>query len=85
MFLSSGREDLLAIYSADATAEVDIEIISENDGDETIDHDNDLVKRRTSELRQCEFSGCHMHHTRHSGYCDIHEVKAKEVQHSFAA
>ncbi|EQC34148.1 AGC protein kinase [Saprolegnia diclina VS20] len=83
----SESHDLLALYSADATTEVEIENTSDSDKDDDDPgyvEEVDVVKHRTSELQPCQFAGCTLFHTRRSGYCETHEVRAKEEEDSRA-
>ncbi|CAK4081023.1 unnamed protein product [Aphanomyces euteiches] len=82
----SQTEDLLSIYSADATTEVEIELPVAN---EDVEDDPSVeatkeVKGRTTKLVPCAFAKCTTQHTRASGYCPVHEVQAKEEEDSRA-
>ncbi|RHY89668.1 hypothetical protein DYB37_004129 [Aphanomyces astaci] len=82
------REDLLSMYSADATTVVEIEPpVSDSEQEE--DHSIEAsaygdVKERTMKLLPCLLAKCTTQHTRVSGYCPVHEVQAKEKEDSRA-
>ncbi|OQR81415.1 kinase, partial [Thraustotheca clavata] len=76
--------DLLALYSSDATTEVEIENVPDSDKEEDYVEHVDVTKHRSSELQPCQFAGCTLFHTRRSGYCETHEVRAKEEEDSRA-
>ncbi|KAF0683525.1 Aste57867_24382 [Aphanomyces stellatus] len=91
----SQTEDLLSIYSADATTDVEIELpLSDSEREDeqyasSISSASgvpldDQVKGRTVKLLPCAFARCTTQHTRTSGYCPVHEVQAKEEEDSRA-
>lgn len=78
---NSSSSYLLSLYTADETADIEIENSPEHDLERTRSMNMSMFDEELEPVAPmvCKYAGCQEVHQRVSGYCTHHEIIAKEV------
>lgn len=78
---NSSSSYLLSLYTADETADIEIENSPEHDLERTRSMNMSMFDEELEPVGPmvCKYAGCQEFHQRVSGYCTNHEIIAKEV------